>query len=218
MISNASEFGCSSTDSSCLCSVDDVLNGIRICVIQTCGSDTALDALSSWEREFCGRQYQYLIVRTIIAEDITESVISIKTVTSTTSSNLRYTLESVERSSTRSLSPLPSSPTSSPSAAPSTLGSLSKSSSGLSNSAKIGLAAGIPCGLFAIAAGVGLYILWKYKARKKSNLSHKLDMPENKADEYSGSYEMDGWEVQQRELETNANRVELPETGVKQRL
>jgi hypothetical protein len=43
-------------------------------------------------------------------------------------------------------------------------------------------------------------------------------MPENKADEYSGSYEMDGWEVQQRELETNANRVELPETGVKQRL
>jgi hypothetical protein len=90
--------------------------------------------------------------------------------------------------------------------------SSSRSSSGLSRNAKIGLAAGIPCGLLAIAAGVGLYFLGKYKARKKYNLPHNLDIPKMRADENSRCYEVDRSEVQQQELETNANRVELSET------
>lgn len=156
IIPNASKFGCSLNDRSCLCSADDVWTGIKTCVLQICGIDTELDAINAWEKEFCASQ-------------------------------------SIQSSSQ------------------------SRSSSGLSSNAKIGLAAGIPCGLLAIAAGVGLYFFRKHKARKKSNLLRhpdipEMDTPEMKSNDNLRRYEMGGSEVQLQELETNANRVELSET------
>ncbi|KAF2180439.1 hypothetical protein K469DRAFT_279015 [Zopfia rhizophila CBS 207.26] len=75
---------------------------------------------------------------------------------------------------------------------------------------KIGIAAGVPCGVLVIAGVIGAYFLGQRRATKKTAAAPQsgIEYPYEQ-----GPYgnEIDGDEIRRQELETKVNRAELPE-------
>jgi hypothetical protein len=85
-------------------------------------------------------------------------------------------------------------------------------SEGLSSGAKIGLAAGIPCGiLFLIAIGAGAYLFLKRSKTKAVNKTMRSQSLQAQAGRTLQARELDNIGTMRQEMETPANITELPD-------
>ncbi|RYN82770.1 hypothetical protein AA0120_g9368 [Alternaria tenuissima] len=83
--------------------------------------------------------------------------------------------------------------------------------SGLSPSATIGLAVGIPCGMILlITTGASTYLLWKRNTTKRAYRAMRIQDPRAQAGKKEHARELDGIGTMRQEMETSANIAELP--------
>ncbi|KAF2796039.1 hypothetical protein K505DRAFT_373497 [Melanomma pulvis-pyrius CBS 109.77] len=209
MLAKATQYGCSSYDTTCLCQNDDYIKAEGDCMKTSCTS-TDYQTLIAWGKQYCA------VARAALSSTstLTTSMAGASGVTTSAAASIPTDSTGLATQTVANTSPSSVS-TSLPGAVS------SKKSGGLSSSAKIGLAAGIPCGLIAIAAGIGLYLLGRRKARRQEAPPapppaavveppvHKVPMVYHAP----AGVEINGTEVPRHghEMETMSNRYELPE-------
>lgn len=224
MLAKATQYGCSYSDTTCLCQNDDYIKAEEDCTKTSCSS-ADYQTIYAWGKQYCAGEHtatyqvhdekltwECVAARAALSSTSTLTISMAGASGMTTSAAASTSTDSVGLATQTAANVSPSS------VSPSLPGATSsKKSGGLSSSAKIGLAAGIPCGLIAIAAGISLYLLGRHKARREAPPpASVVEPPGYKVPmvyQAPAGIEINGTEVPRHghEMETMSNRYELPE-------